>query len=76
MSTEIIQVRDVPSEDVTILRRRAAARGESLSAYLRDLIHAETSQPEMAEVMARIAARTPVEADADDIGSFIDHDRR
>jgi plasmid stability protein len=76
MSAEIIQVRDVPSEDVDALRSRAAARGMSLSAYLRELIHDDVSRPSMTEIVARIATRDNIEADRDDIRSFIDDDRR
>jgi plasmid stability protein len=76
MSAEIIQVRDVPSEDIDALRSRAAARGMSLSAYLRELIHDDVSRPSMTETVARIATRDNIEADRDDIRSFIDDGRR
>jgi plasmid stability protein len=76
MSAEIIQVRDVPSEEVDVLRSRAAARGMSLSAYLRELIHDDVSRPTMTEKVARGATRASIEADSDDIRSFIDDGRR
>lgn len=76
MSTQIIQVRDVPAEDVEALRARAASRNLSLSSYLRELIHDDTSRPAMADVLARIAARGSVEASSDDVRSFIDDDHR
>ncbi len=76
MSTEIIQVRDVPAKDVEALRARAASRNLSLSSYLRELIHDDTSRPAMADVLARIAARGSVEASSDDVRSFIDDDQR
>lgn len=76
MSTEILQVRDVPSQDAQALRARAAARNMSLSSYLRELIHEDTSRPAMTEVLARIASRSAVEASGEDIRSFIDEDRR
>jgi plasmid stability protein len=76
MSAEIIQVRDVPSEDVDALRSRAAARSMSLSAYLRELIHDDVSRPSMTETVARIATRDNIEADRNDIRSFIDDGRR
>ena len=75
MSSEIIQVRDVPAEDAEILRTRAASRGMSLSSYLRELIHDDTSRPAMADVLARIGARSSVEGSGEDIRSFIDDDR-
>ena len=76
VATEILQVRDVPTHDVEVLRARAASRNMSLSSYLRELIHDDTSRPTMAEVLERIAARESVEADHDDIRSFIEDDRR
>lgn len=76
MVGEVIQVRDVPAEDVQELRARSAARGISLSQYLRELIHDETSRPAMADVVERIASRKPVEADAEDVQSFIGEGRR
>ena len=76
MSTEILQVRDVPSEDAQILRARAAARKMSLASYLRELIHDDASRPELGSVLARIAARSSVEADGEDIRGFIAEGRR
>lgn len=76
MSTEIIQVRDVPAEDAEALRVRAASRGMSLSSYLRELIHDDTSRPAMVEVLARIGTRSSIEANGDDIRSFIENDLR
>lgn len=76
MSAEIIQVRDVPSEEVDVLRARAASRGISLSSYLRELIHDDVSRPTMAEIVARIATRDSVEASSDDVRSFIEDGRR
>jgi plasmid stability protein len=76
MSTEIIQVRDVPAEDVQALRVRAASRRMSLSSYLRELIHDDASRPAMAEVLARIGGRASVDASGEDIRSFIDDGRR
>lgn len=76
MANEILQVRDVPTHDVEVLRSRAAARNMSLSSYLRELIHDDTSGPTMAEVLARIAARDRVEAEPADIRAFIETDRR
>jgi plasmid stability protein len=76
MRSEIIQVRDVPSKDAEILRARAAARGLSLSAYLRELIHDDAAHPAIGEVVDRIATRDSIEASSEDIRSFIDDGRR
>ena len=76
MSTEILQVRDVPSQDAQALRARAAARNMSLSSYLRELIHDDASRPAISEVLARIASRGSVGASSEEIRSFIDQDRQ
>lgn len=48
----------------------------SLSSYLRELIHDDTSRPAMSDVLAQIAARDRVEASGDDVRSFIEDDRK
>lgn len=72
MSTEIIQVRDVPSADIDVVRARAASRGMSLSSYLRELIHDDTTRPTMGEVLSRIATRTSVNSSDDLVGYVAD----
>lgn len=76
MGTEILEVRDVPSRDVQILRARAAARNISLSSYLRELIHDDVCRPEPGAVLQRIASRDSVEADAEDIRGLVRDDQR
>lgn len=76
MNTEIIQVRDVPTEDVAALRARAASRHMSLSSYLRELIRDDASRPAMVDVLDRISGRSGIEASSEDIRSFIDDGRR
>jgi hypothetical protein len=76
MDTEIIQVRDVPTEDARVLRERAAARDMSLSGYLREMIHESTMLPTMSELNARISTHEPVEASPEDSRSFIEDGRR
>jgi len=76
MSTEIIQVRDVPAEDVQILRARARTKNVSLSQYLRDLIHENVNRPSMAEVLERISTRSRIDVQTAEILSFIEEGRR
>ena len=76
MTTEILQVRDVPAEDARALRARAASQNMSLSSYLRQLIHDDASRPAMGDLLERIASRPHIEASGDDIRSFINDDRR
>jgi len=76
MPTTIVQVRDIPEDVVAKLRQRAAARGTSLSAYIRDLLAEDAEQETMDEVIARISARKPVDVSDDDILSAIHESRR
>lgn len=76
MGTTILQVREVPESVLEKLRERAANQGVSLSAYVRDLLADEAEQESMAEVLARIAERTPVEVDDAEIVSAIHDGRR
>ena len=76
MPTEIVQVRDVPSENMRKVRARAAVRNVSPSQYLRDLTHDDLSQPEMSAVLARIATRSSDEAATEEIQSFIEEQRQ
>jgi plasmid stability protein len=55
--TGLLQIRDVPDETRRALKTRAAARGESLNTYLRELIERDVARPTVAEVLARAAAR-------------------
>ncbi len=54
----LLQIRDVPEEARRGLKARAAARGQSLNAYLLDIIDREVSRPTVAEVLDRAAARS------------------
>jgi antitoxin FitA len=70
-----IHVRDVPESTVTTLKVRAARSGQSLQAYVRQLLdsEAEALTPEEAAERARaIAARSSVTADdvTDTIGAM------
>lgn len=61
-----IHVRDVPESTLTTLKVRAAQAGQSLQAYVRQLLETEaaTLTPEEASERARtIAARSKVTAD-------------
>lgn len=51
----LLQIREVPEESRRGLKARAAARGQSLNAYLLDIIDREVSRPTIAEVLDRAA---------------------
>ena len=76
MNTLVVQVRDVPEDVVATLKARAERRGQSLAAYLRDLLADEAARPSIDQVMANIATRTPVSYSVDDIRSLIEDGRR
>ena len=65
----LVQIRNVPEGTRRALKARAAARGESLNAYLLELLEREAARPTVAEVLERAARRAErVEAVALDIG--------
>jgi antitoxin FitA len=76
MDTTVVQVRDVPVEVVATLKARAEARGQSLAAYLRDLLGREAQAPPIEDVMAGIASREPVSYTIEDLRSFASDGRR
>jgi plasmid stability protein len=76
MNTTVVQVRDVPEEVVATLKARADSRGQSLAAYLRDLLTQEAAMPPVEAVMADIAAREPVSYTISDLRSFAQDGRR
>ncbi len=55
--SSLLQIRNVPDEERRALKARAAARGESLNAFLLDLISREVARPTVGEVLDRAARR-------------------
>ena len=53
----LLQIRDVPEEARRGLKAQAATRGQSLNAYLLDVIDREVGRPTVAEVLDRAAQR-------------------
>jgi antitoxin FitA len=52
-----VQIKDVPDDVHAVLRRRAAAAGQSLQEYLRARLIAEARQPTLDEVLGRAGGR-------------------
>jgi len=52
-----LQVRNVPDEARRVLKARAAGRGQSLNAYMLEVIDREVARPSVAEVLQRRGAR-------------------
>jgi plasmid stability protein len=72
-----IHVRDVADDTLTTLRVRAARSGQSLQAYVRQLLDAEAASltsEEAADQARSIAARSSVSAD--DVVAAVDEVRR
>ncbi len=59
MATKPVQIRDVPTEALDVMRTRAAAEGLSLAAYLRRMVIEAATRPTAAEVLARAERRRP-----------------
>ncbi len=53
-----LQVRNVPEETHSVLRRRAAEAGMSLQEYLLAVLKEVADRPTVAEVLARAGGRT------------------
>ena len=54
----LLQIRDVPDESRRELKSRAAAQGQSLNAFLLELIDREVSRPTVADVLGRAVRRS------------------
>jgi plasmid stability protein len=53
--SSLLQIRNVPDAARRELKARAAVQGQSLNAYLLDLINREVARPTVAEVLQRAA---------------------
>ncbi|MBA3301997.1 MAG: toxin-antitoxin system HicB family antitoxin [Thermoleophilaceae bacterium] len=58
---KLVQIRDVPEDVHRTLKARAAKRGVSLSAFVREYLEIVANRPDPEEVWARIESREPVE---------------
>lgn len=71
-----IQIRDVPEDVRDVLTRRARAKGQSLQAYLRDVVLREASFENNIAVLDSIAARrSGSAATGDDVLDALDRSR-
>jgi len=59
----LVQIRDVPEDVHRKLKSRAAASGQSLTEYLREMLVRSTDRPTAAELTAQIEAREPIKLD-------------
>ncbi len=56
-----LQVRDIPDPLHRELKRRAKARGETLTDYVQSILEREVARPPAEEVFRRIGSRRPVD---------------
>ncbi|MEU6520897.1 antitoxin [Streptomyces sp. NPDC046978] len=71
----VLTIRDVPEDQIRVLRTRAAQAGKSLQAYMQELIAAETTRPTMNEMAARLECEAAAEYATDDVLAAIDEGR-
>ncbi|MDI3386538.1 antitoxin [Streptomyces sp. B-S-A8] len=71
----VLTIRDVPDEEVQTLKVRAAQAGQSLQAYVRDLLARETAKPTLAEMMERLDREANADVSAGDVLGVIDEMR-
>lgn len=62
-----IQVKNVSAEAHAVLRRRAAASGQSLQEYMLGWIERATARPTVDEVLDRIGHRSGGHPSSDDV---------
>ena len=60
---KMLQVRNVPERLHRELRRRAKARGQTLTHYVQEVLEREVARPPAEEVFDRIEARPSVDLD-------------
>ena len=72
---KMIQVRNVPDRLHRELRRRARLRGQTLTAYIEEILEQEVASPPREEVFARIRSREPVDLPAGMIADWIREER-
>lgn len=70
-----IQIKDVPAETHTVLRRRAALAHMSLQEYLLSRLIAEASRPTLEEVLDRAGGRAGGSVPLEEASETIRRDR-
>lgn len=68
-------IRDVPDQTVKALKVRAAQAGQSLQAYVIDLLAREATKPSLAEMATRLERETRTELSTTDVLEAIEDGR-
>lgn len=71
----MIQVRNVPERLHRELTRRARARGQTLTAFIEEILEREAARPAPGDVAARIRGREQVDVSPEQIVDWIREDR-
>ncbi|MDH6222875.1 FitA-like ribbon-helix-helix domain-containing protein [Streptomyces pseudovenezuelae] len=71
----VLTVRDVPEDQIRVLKTRAAQAGKSLQAYMQELIARETTKPTMADMAAQLEREAAAEYTTADVLAAIDEGR-
>ncbi len=66
-----ITIRDVSEDTLTELKAKAARSGQSLQAYLRDLVTRDAATPTLQESVARMRDTASVDLSDVDVSSLI-----
>lgn len=61
--SKMLQVRNIPDRLHRELRKRAKARGQTLTDYVQDVLEREVARPPAEEVLDRVEARRPIDLD-------------
>jgi antitoxin FitA len=72
---KMIQVRNVPDRLHRELTRRARRRGQTLTAFIEEILEREAARPAPEEVAARIRSREQVDVSPEDVVRWIREDR-
>lgn len=70
-----LQVRDLPDPIHRELKRRAKARGETLTDYVQGILEREIARPPAEEVFQRIRSREPVDLRSGEAAEIIRKER-
>jgi hypothetical protein len=70
-----IQIKGVPDETHAVLRRRAAAAGQSLQEYLLTRLITEASRPTLEDVLERAGGRSGGEVSLAEAAAVLRDDR-
>lgn len=70
-----LQVRDLPDPVHRELKRRARARGETLTDYVQGILEREVARPPAEEVFERIRSRVPVDLGRGEAAEIIRKER-